>query len=158
MTPMNPQPLPDTLHGLIRTAIDDARGLNRRKYKPRCDEWHCPDEDGRCEVCLAGSILAGTLQCSPKKNYAPWEFPDKLQHKLEALEAVRSGSWLEAYRLVHQRRPPIEIEARLLSLPAPSWAAFDNWRSFNCHLKSLESFLPKLRSIEADDQTIAFEG
>ena len=155
---MTPQPLPDTLHGLIKSAIDDARGLNRRKYKPRCDEWHCPDSDGRCEVCLAGSILAGTLQCSPKKNYAPWEFPDKLQHNLEALEAVRSGSWLEAYRLVHQRRPSIEIEARLCSLPAPSWAAFDDWRTFNRHLKSLESILPKLRSIESGNHTEVFKG
>ncbi len=155
---MNPQPLPDTLHGLIKTAIDDARGLNRRKYKPRCDEWHCPDDDGRCEVCLAGSILAGTFQCSPKKNYAPWEFPDEMQHKLEALEAMRCGSWLEAYRLVHQRRPPIKIEARLCCLPAPSWAAFDNWRSFNCHLKSLESILPKLRSIESGNHTEVFKG
>ncbi len=151
---MTPQPLPDTLHELLWTAIDDARGLDRRKYRPCSDEWHCPDEDGRCEICLAGSILAATLDCSPKKNFAPWEFPPETHNKLEALEAMRTGSWLEAYRLVYQRRPPVEIEARLCCLPAPGWAAFVGWRAFNSHLKSLEAILPQLRGIESDDMQL----
>ena len=149
---MTPQPLPDSMHDLLATAISDARGLEGRKYRPRSDEWHCPDDDGRCIICLAGGILAGTFNCSPKKNFAPWEFHPDTQNKLSALEAMRTGDWLEAYRLVYQRTPPVEIEARLCCLPAPSWAAFYGWHQFNSHLKSLESILPELCEIESDDQ------
>ena len=157
---MQPKSLPDTLHSLLQCAVNDARGLNRRCYKPRYDEWHSPDlADGRCEVCLAGSCLAGTIGHSSKDCITPFEFPANTRRKLEALEAMRTGSWIEAYRLVHQQRPPIETEARLSCLPAPAWSSFTNWRAFNSHLKSLEAILPMLRSIEARDPSIiSFQG
>ncbi len=33
--------LPDTVSGLLKVAIDDARSLSRRKYLPYYGDWHC---------------------------------------------------------------------------------------------------------------------
>ena len=151
---MKQQPQINTLSELLATAIADARRLDRDQYQPRYRNWHFPNSQGFCEICLGGIILAETFECSPKKNYAPWEFPPETHNKIEALEAMRTGAWLEAYHLVYQHSPPLEIEARLCCLPTPSWAAFVGWRQFNSHLKSLESILPKLRSIESSDDHI----
>ena len=149
---MKPQPHTGTMSGLLETAIADARRLGRDLYDPHCRNGHLPNSQGFGEICRAASFPAGTLGCSSTVRTAPWDFPGKTQAKHEARNAMRTGSWLEACRLVCQHRPPVEIEARLCRLPTPSWAAFVGWRAFNSHLKSLEAILPELRGIESDDE------
>ena len=151
---MNQQTLPSTLSELLVTAIADARKLDRSQYQPRYRTWHFPHSQGFCEVCLAGSFVAGTLGCSPSREAPPWTFPRNAVAMIEALNAIRSGAWLEAYRVFHQRNATFTVAIRLTRLPVPARPHFLGWEEFDLHLKSLESFLPKLRDIESDDDHI----
>ena len=143
-----------TLCSLLETAIADARRLDRTQYKPRYGDWHNPNSQGVCEVCLAGSYLAGSLGCSSKSRLAPWDFSSSTQRTLETLNAMRCGAWHEAYRLLYQRNATYDIEIRLIRLPVPFKAHFVGWQEFDAHLHSLESIIPKLRSIESADRHI----
>ena len=67
----NPHSLPDTMSGLLATAIDDARQLDRTLYHPRCGEWHTAWEHRPCQVCLAGSVIAGSLGASHHQTLYP---------------------------------------------------------------------------------------
>ena len=53
--------LPDTLAGLVETAIADALSLDPETYHPKSQQWHNPNTEG-CVICLAGCIIARTLQ------------------------------------------------------------------------------------------------
>ena len=146
------QPSPNfTLCSLLETAIADARRLDRTQYKPRYGDWHNPNSQGVCEVCLAGSYLAGSLGCSSKSRLAPWNFSCSTQRTLETLNSMRCGAWQEAYRMFYQRNPSFELAMRLVRLPVPFKADFIGWQEFEAHLLSLESIIPKLRLIESED-------
>ena len=147
---MNHETLPGTMTGLLETAIADARKLKRRTYRPHYHEWHVMNDHGQCEICLAGILIAGTLRFSPLTQMTPWMLPSKTQHKLEALDAMRSGDWCTAYHLLYQQEPSIKTQARLSCLPLPDHAEFVGWRSFNAHLRSLQRIIPKLRKIETE--------
>ena len=142
--------LPDTMSGLLETAINDARRLDPNSYRPRSSEWHTATEEGPCEICLAGSLIAGTFNSSPNTNMKPWMFSAETEVKLEALDAMRRGSWLQAFLSLYDRRPARAIQERLCFLPLPSCIDFNGWDEFNAHLDSLESIIPDLREIEAD--------
>ena len=146
---MKPQPPINTLSELLATAIADARRLDRNQYQPRYRNWHFPNSQGFCEICLGGSFVAGSLGCSPAKEASPWDFPRKTHAKIEALNAMRSGAWIEAYRLFYQRNPTEVVAFRLVRLPVPARPHFLGWEEFDVHLKSLESLIPKLREIES---------
>ena len=147
---MKPKPQLDTLYGLLETSVADSRKLNRRTYRPHYYEWHSMNDHGQCEICLGGSLIAGTLRFSPHTDLMPWMLPFAARNKLEALDAMRSGDWVNAYRILYQHEPPIRTYARLSCLPHPSHADFIGWRQFNAHLKSLQRIIPKLRKIEED--------
>ncbi len=146
---MKPQPQINTLSELLATAIADARRLDRDQYQPRYRNWHFPNSQGFCEICLGGSFVAGTLGCSPAKEASPWNFPRKTHARIEALNAMRSGAWIDAYRLFHQRNPTDAVAFRMVRLPVPARPHFLGWEEFDVHLKSLESIIPKLREIES---------
>ena len=148
---MNPQALPDTMHGLLAAAIADARRLDRNLYRPHHHHWHLPDDDGLCSVCLAGMSIARTLKWPAGNTARPWDFPEATQHKLEALNAMRCGCWRAAYRVLHQRTATAHTACRLFKLGLPAHLLFVSWEECDLHLKSLESFLPELRLIESED-------
>ncbi len=145
---MNSPTLPDTLHELLSTAIANTQALDRSQYRPRYDKWHTVHDDGRCEICLTGSVMAVTLSRSPDTNLQPCMFPPSLRWKLEALHFMSIGHWVHAYGLVHLVVPCLFTEARLSYLPDPAHSRFIGWEQFNAHLKSLESIIPQVREIE----------
>ena len=145
---MKPEPLPETMYGLLETAIPGSKKLNRRQYRPHYEKWHTVSDDGLCEICLTGSVIAVTFGYSPNDSAQPCRFPSSIQWKLEALNAMRCGDWVHAYGLVHLVEPCLLTEARLSYLPVPAHSQFIGWRQFNAHLRSLERIIPKLRRIE----------
>ena len=54
--------LPSTMADLLECAINDARKLNRSSYTPHHGQWHLSGYNIPCEICLAGSLIAGTLR------------------------------------------------------------------------------------------------
>ena len=140
--------LPGALAGLGQAAIADAFALDREIYFPKCRQWHNPNTEG-CVVCLAGCLIARTLDAPVSRIRFPSYYPVEIENKLVALDAMRCGHWNRAFHVFYGRDPVVEIVKRLRSLPRPAHANFHGWYEFELHLASLESILPELREIEA---------
>jgi len=142
------QTLPDTMHGLLAVAIADAKAISRRKYQPHFGYWHCPLDNGKCLVCLAGSIIARSLNSPSTAMIRPSFLSPGVQRKMDAINAMRHGNWQYAYHLIYNSAPDCSTLDSLLFLPTPAQCDFIGWRQFNAHLKSLQRILPKLRAVE----------
>ena len=143
--------LPDTMSGLLATAISDARSLNPKLYHPDSDNWHHASNNGFCSVCLAGSVIARTFKAPRHRTFNPIFFGHKNCHKFDALDSMRKGAWFNAYYDFYQRPAAPAIAKLLNSLPEPSNTHFTGWHAFRSHLDSLEAILPELRKIEANE-------
>ena len=142
--------LPDTLSGLLATAIADAHSLDPSKYHPRSEEWHSADFYEHCAVCLSGCVIAGTIAASPDETLFPRMFDEPTRSKLEALDYIRTGAWDMAFKSFYGRFAEGATEKMLHSLPQPFCPNFTGWWSFRAHLDSLSVILPQLREIEHD--------
>ena len=56
--------LPEYPSELLQLALDDIAVIKKnKKYKIDVEIWHSPNDDtDKCEVCLAGAVLANTLK------------------------------------------------------------------------------------------------
>ncbi len=142
--------LPGTLHQMLALAVADARRIDRNDYLPSFGDWHTPKDDGLCAICLAGSVLAGTLGASPHSQAMPFLKNNAYFRKLEALDSSRCGEWIDAFHFMHRRWPSGVTRSRLESLPAPSHSLFQGWKQFDAHLDSIETFIPLIREIELE--------
>ena len=85
--------LPDTLSALIRVGLVDLHKCEKDdKYIINMDDWHNPYEDGTCAVCLAGSVMAKTLNTNVNERMVPVGTQDGvIEAKLYALDNARTG-------------------------------------------------------------------
>lgn len=92
--------LPTRLSTTIRVALKDLTKVEAsKKYKVYMGDWHSPDEEqGICEVCFAGAVMAKTLGCHPTKHQEPQNFEEDVMNKLFAVDRVRVG---DIQRAVH---------------------------------------------------------
>ena len=141
--------LPETLHETLSLAVDDAAKLDRKLYQPRYFYWHSQYLD-QCLICLAGCIVAMTLNSDHTEDIQPCSFGFETDRKLQAVNACRTGDWNYAFHIFHRHYPSLESQARLESLPLPSNITFNSWESFESHLRSIKSILPLLREIEIE--------
>lgn len=117
MTDAN-EKLPDTMHELLALALDDLEKCTEdpEHYDLDMDEWHNPSEarGGPCRVCMAGAIMAQTLQvshleyCSPYDVCGPFEDHNSVTDKLFAINDMRTQDWGYAWRRVNGRVDPSE--------------------------------------------------
>ena len=87
--------LPDKPSELIRLALEDLRKAEADpRYTVNMNVWHEEQLDGEarrtCSVCLAGAVMAGTLEKSPFDVLEP-ENCGRHQSKLKALNQFRMG-------------------------------------------------------------------
>ncbi len=141
--------------GLLLTAVTDARSLDRSQYKPSSQVWHRILEYGFCLFCLAGSLIAGTLELPSDLDLSPSMFSDPTMDKLQAINLMRMGDWCCAFQKIHGYSPPPAIRARLYELGIPQCTDFYGWLQIEAHLQSLELIIPRLRAIEQDARAIA---
>lgn len=91
--------LPDKPSELIRVAMGDLRKIEQdKRYRVRMEEWHSgiTEDHGRCTVCLAGSVMAKTLDAPIADDLDPSAFDDShTMVRLRALDDFRNG-------LIHQ--------------------------------------------------------
>jgi hypothetical protein len=88
---MGPPRLPDAPSELIRLALSDLRKVEKdERYVVDMDEWHWPPPRGRCHVCLAGAVMAGTLGVDPREYILPASFSLDSE-KLRSLNTFRLG-------------------------------------------------------------------
>ena len=140
--------LPDMMAGLLETAINDARGLDRYRYMPDSDHWYNTSNRSSCEVCLSGSVIARSFRIPPDRDMAPFMFSELTMRKLEALDSMRCGNWWHAFVCVYDHYPNRFVESQILALKMPQQSDFHGWDDFETHLSSLQGFLPQLRAID----------
>ena len=143
-----PRPAFYSMSDLLEAAIIDARSLDSRIYQPNYIALHDASVSVQCQVCLAGSLIAGTLAGTPDQSFTPEHFDSNIRGNLESLNCMRQGRWLFAFYEFYRHWPRTPIENRLRKLPKPNNSRFRCWNTFHSHLDSLESTLPELREIE----------
>ena len=150
-------PPPEKLSDLIELAIADARKLDRARYRPMWSTWHQPQPlGGKCMICLAGAVIAGTLGYAPETTVGiasedtanpRWVTitHKKWRQALCALDWARVGNWESAYRALHGTDPDGKTHDTLAWLETPVESAFSNWEDLDTHLKSLNMRANQLR-------------
>lgn len=99
--------LPKKPSKLIELALDDLAKAERTKgYKIDMGTWHdAPDAEDQydpmtckakkkeepCTVCLAGSVMAFSLNVPRTLSIEPFQFADEVQSALNAINAFREG-------------------------------------------------------------------
>ena len=82
--------LPDKPSELIRLALADlALCAADPNYRIDMEEWHKP-EYGVCHVCLAGAVMAKSLNAPPADQLYSYNFPSS-HKKLFVLNDLRNG-------------------------------------------------------------------
>jgi len=112
---------------LIRLALTDLRAVERLpQYKVDMEAWHEPRR-GRCRVCLAGAVMARTLNVPADQIRYPFDFPHDIEVQLAALNKFRVGLVRSGCKLL-SKDVPAEIPIFLKVPPYPAdrsgfWAA-----------------------------------
>lgn len=85
-----PEP-PGKPSGLIRLAIVNVKKVRRRKrYVVDMGIYHEP-MGGKCHVCFAGAVMAGTLGASPTQYVTTYHWGLTWRYALQALNCFRLG-------------------------------------------------------------------
>lgn len=100
--------LPDTLSELTRIALRDLEAAEANpRYRVGMSMWHTPltetggmatgpEKPHHCRVCLAGAVMAGTLNAPFGEFIGPTDLVPDERGKLYALDSVRCGFLAEA--------------------------------------------------------------
>lgn len=129
--------LPDKPSELIRLALSDLRKCEGDpNYEIRMEEWHRPGTDGEtCWVCLAGSVMAKSLNAERDCFLYPTDFGTEGWKKLQALNSFRNGNLVYGlqYLGIHEK-PGIAFTTRITSYS-------DNREQFHLDMESLAALL-----------------
>jgi hypothetical protein len=83
-----------TLAALLKVAIADLEQVAADgRYELRMNVWHRPGTTIKpsCQVCLAGAVIARSLNGSPQEELTPLDFPEEIAARLDALNYMRMG-------------------------------------------------------------------
>lgn len=84
--------LPDKPSELLRVALGDLEKCEKDpNYIIMMNDWHTVRGD-KCAVCLAGVVIAKSLEANVEWNYDPDNYDRTVRHKLRALNQFRTGS------------------------------------------------------------------
>ena len=137
--------LPDKLSDLVTLALDDADKLNRKFYTAASGRWHLPvgfHANPGCDLCLAGMVIAWTLEGAPATNFHPEDFKSGTRGKLLALDAFRNGfletalqqigtpAYIDSPRV--DKRPSVRaIKQNIYTERMVSSSIFSGWEEFD---------------------------
>lgn len=112
--------LPDKPSESIRLALTDLRACEADPlYNVGMGDWHRPC-DGVCHVCLAGAVMAKSLECPREKSFVPSMIKSAymeraagvsaeqfqvLTNKLTAIDRFRSGYIGPAFSALNIPKP-----------------------------------------------------
>ena len=83
--------LPDLPSALVHTALADLEWCEYHpEYEIDMTIFHTSRDSDRCRVCLAGAVMARSLEAPLWLTWGPWDFPED-QHKLRSLDSFRGG-------------------------------------------------------------------
>ena len=110
---LDTDPLPNTLHELLRIAVEDTQKIEKDpRYVLDMDVWHDPGDDG-CHVCMAGAVMSNKLDIGPEDIIEPSDVATKdeagnlsfhFADKLRAVDCLRVGDIWGAYVSVYGKQ------------------------------------------------------
>ena len=119
--PMTTQ-LPDKLSDLLRLAVHDAQACEADpRYTLNMRRWHQIDvTTKKCNVCLAGAVIAKTLHVEPHVALSPYMLNREQIPQINAIDAAReSDLWLALSLLADGNpRPRSSRQATIVSQAA----------------------------------------
>lgn len=130
--------LPDKPSDLIELALSDLEKVEKNpRYEINMSTWHTPDR-GKCSVCLAGAVIAGTLEQSIRYDLSPQSFDENTRRKLVALDHFRLGYIGDGLQEMCVERP----------LTLENFAAVAPYYRFDRNLfkRDMREIIAKLRS------------
>ena len=79
-----------SLTELLEVAVKDAKSISKDpNYIFDVDTWHLPINNGeQCAVCIAGAVIAKTLQIEKKRMVPPSIFNTRTNRLLRVLDAI----------------------------------------------------------------------
>ena len=97
--------LPNKLSALLRIAVEDAQKCEADpRYLLRMGDWHVPsDSTLRCEVCMAGAVMAQRFGAEPIASFAPTDYDDATAEAFWAIDAMRRGYFDSAAEEINLR-------------------------------------------------------
>ena len=135
---------------LIRVAVADARSLDRKKYFPDSVKFHESPYGENCHVCLAGAVIARTLNADMHRSYRPGYYEYDIGCRLLAIDALRVGNLKEAvFNLGWHKRTGFDKSAILSTqnrLQRPVACNFLGWADMDKHLDSMEEYAGALEA------------
>lgn len=103
--------LPDKLSELIALALDDLYKCKQDvRYKIDMEMFYHASKDRLCHVCLAGAVMAQSLQSPSYENRMPSYYGDAVERKLTALNWIRRGNIHTAFILLGREFPEGKID------------------------------------------------
>ena len=108
-------PVKDPIH-LMGVAIRDMRNFKRKastdkKLKFDVKAWHRV-QSGVCYACVAGAVMAGTLEVPDDRSMWPCQFDSYTQNKLFLLDALRMKKPGESGKITALIKIDLEWDAR----------------------------------------------
>jgi hypothetical protein len=98
---------------LLETAYRDMMLVKQdSRYIFDPDAFHIVEGD-KCHVCIAGSIMAKTLNCDISKHLYPRDMGTEWCNKLELIDAIRADNVRIIYVLVQRLNGPVTGLTRL---------------------------------------------
>jgi len=98
--------LPNKLSGLLRLAVKDCRKAQKsKKYKLNMRVLHePPNKKGKCEVCMAGAILAFTMKVPINSYILSFGAAPYAEHELHTVDLARQGRFVDALHKLNKER------------------------------------------------------
>ena len=165
--------LPEKLSDLLLEIPKQIGLLDKNKYSPYHGNWHtliAGDEllldrkqDVVCQVCLAGAWAAtkyiahdapelrtGNIFAGPtsdQETIISTTGPSLINGVLQTLECIRTGDYAAALTSYYPELKHVETRDSVAHIPAPTNQLFNNWLTFERHVKSLTPIAKKLHAL-----------
>ena len=94
--------LPSTMHGLLSLAISDLKKVKEdKKYIINMNHFHKYKKSvDKCEVCMAGAVLAKTLKIDYKSM-------SNISDNIRSIDLMRIFNFVGAYKRIYNKNPLI---------------------------------------------------
>ena len=154
------EPVKD-LPALIRVAVADSNSLDRKKYYPYAYRWHALDHDGDCNVCLAGSVLAGTvgIDRSTESISGYWKGNESLAKVMVSLDMVRQGEYMYAFLNLGWKQEDLPQKINRLRKPSPYLRGFSGWKEYRellAHLSEIADEMDEILGLDNVEDVVEF--
>lgn len=110
--------LPNKLSDLIEVALEDLEKVEKdKRYTVDMQFWHTPtDNFTGCSVCLAGAVIAKSLNVPIQELSSLDKFKISIRRKLVALDQVRDSKVGNAIRIL--KRDSVTVPLEYYSVPS----------------------------------------